>query len=353
MAASINDVPPGTRSCLTRVNMSLLPDVAQSVASGSQQAPREFGAIMKDYMWDQGQTITIGFLEGSPEQQDFVKKTVLESWQPLINLKLKFVDSTENAMIRVSFNQTLGAWSYIGTQNKNIPANQPTLNLGWLDNEPGKFGGVVKHEFGHMLGFAHEHLRSDAPFEWNKPAVENAFQGPPNNWSPQTIQTNIFDTINTDQFIGTDYDPKSIMVYIFDCSLFNYKPPNMSCSTGSNQMLSQDDKATVSTLYPKSGNLGDLGGLTGDVIKDTGGFEDSTSGTGAYTPPPGTGTGTTIDMGTDQLSWMGIFSIVFGVLIVALLIAIGFVARKRKSRKPRVVLPGPGRMLPRDKGKKK
>ncbi len=210
---------------------------------------------------------------GTLYQRDFVKKTVLDSWQPLINLKLRFIEGADSD-IRVAFDASGGAWSYIGTQNMHIPKTEPTMNLGWLDDNLS--GGVVKHEFGHMIGFAHEHMRSDEEFKWNTDAVLKEFAGPPNNWSAATTKTNILDTVNTSQFIGTTYDDQSVMVYIFDCSLFTERPASMPCGTGSIQELSQRDKATASTIYPLSGTV-DIQKLTGAVITDTGGFIAGTS----------------------------------------------------------------------------
>ena len=345
MASSVRNVPRGAKNCLTQLDVSKVKKGKKTQLSGVER-----GAILKDYVWDQGQEITIGFLEGTPSQQDFVKKTVLETWQPLINLKLSFIDDPTNAIIRVGFDPNLGSWSYIGKQNKNIPKSERTINLGWLDDEEGLNGGVIKHEFGHMLGFAHEHLRSDKEFEWNEEAVYNTFSGPPNNWSRSTIDTNIFDTVNTNQFIGTKYDDESIMVYIFDCSLFKSAPKSMPCNTGSIQELSPLDKATVSSIYPKDNNVDvtqKIKNLSGNVINESG-FTDmgtpplptvvtketeknvATVGTlekpetKITETPPTVVTPTMTKKTTTQggLSWQDVISIILGILS---LIMLGFI----------------------------
>ena len=41
-----------------------------------------------------------------------------------------------------------------------IPLNQATMNLGWQDE------GVVLHEFGHTLGFIHEHQNPEGGIQW-------------------------------------------------------------------------------------------------------------------------------------------------------------------------------------------
>ena len=373
MASSVRNVPRGTKNCLTQLDVSTVKNTKKTQLSGVER-----GAILKDYVWDQGQEITIAFLEGSPSQQDFVKKTVLETWQPLVNLKLSFIDDPTNAIIRVGFDPNLGSWSYIGKQNKNIPNSERTINLGWLDDEEGLNGGVIKHEFGHMLGFAHEHLRSDKEFEWNKEAVYNTFSGPPNNWSRSTIDTNIFDTVNTNQFIGTKYDDKSIMVYIFDCSLFKSAHKSMPCNTGSIQELSPLDKATVSSVYPRDNNVDitqKIKNLSGNVINESG-FTDMVT---PKTPPTvgtektlGTEVGTDKTVGTEKtvvtpdkpitkipetpptlektvvtpenpttkktttqgaLSWQDVISIILGILSFIMLVCIIYILISRRKRK--------------------
>jgi hypothetical protein len=205
--------------------------------------------FMKGYAWRDFETITIGFLEGTQEQKNYVKRIVQSTWVPLINLNLVFVNDSEakQATVRIIFNESDGAWSDVGTQHKNVKPPEPTMNLGWLDDD--RHGGVVKHEFGHMLGLAHEHRRPDVAFEWDKPKVYADMMGPPNNWSKDEIDKQVFHTLKADQLIGTAYDPKSIMHYIFDCNLFKKYPQNFRCSANSIQFLSDADKALVKAMY--------------------------------------------------------------------------------------------------------
>lgn len=69
--------------------------------------------------------------------------------------------------LRVTFDESLGSWSYLGTQNLEIPANEATLNLGWVEKGTTAMGayekGTILHEFGHALGLLHEHQSPARP----------------------------------------------------------------------------------------------------------------------------------------------------------------------------------------------
>ena len=71
--------------------------------------------------------------------------------------------------------------------------------------------------------------------------------GPPNFWSPETTRHNVLDKYRVDQIHGTDFDPKSIMLYAFPASW-----TTDGFSTSENEKLSVLDKAFVkaSAMYP-------------------------------------------------------------------------------------------------------
>jgi hypothetical protein len=45
------------------------------------------------------------------------------------------------------------------------------------------------HEFGHALGLIHEHQNPNRAIQWNRDAVINDLQGPPNNWDLKQSRT--------------------------------------------------------------------------------------------------------------------------------------------------------------------
>jgi hypothetical protein len=110
--------------------------------------------------WINGSTLRVNFLQGSESQRDMVREIAPE-WTRHTNLKFEFTDDPR-AEIRVTFDSNDGAWSYVGTDNSRIPLHAATFNLGWQDE------AVILHEFGHMIGMAHEHQNPAAGIQWNE-----------------------------------------------------------------------------------------------------------------------------------------------------------------------------------------
>jgi hypothetical protein len=190
--------------------------------------------------WINRSHLKVRFMSGTAAQRTKVKDQA-DWWQQCTNLHFDFSDAPD-AEIRIAFDQTDGAWSYIGTDCLGIPLNQPTMNLGFLD------GGTAAHEFGHAIGLAHEHQNPDGGIVWNEAKVLQDLAGPPNNWTPAQIRHNVLDKYRADQIMGTKFDPESIMLYFFPGSWVQ-----SGKGTKRNDVLSEVDKAFVGgeQMYPK------------------------------------------------------------------------------------------------------
>jgi len=192
--------------------------------------------------WMNGSTLRVRFLGGSS-----VEKTVAREqagwWAQVANLKFEF-NNALNAEIRIAFDHNDGAWSYVGTDCRSIPLDQPTMNLGFLD------GGTAAHEFGHAIGLAHEHQNPAGGIEWNEEVVIREAAKSPNFWDEATTRHNILRKYSANQINGTKFDPDSIMLYFFPASwTLN------GIGTKANEVLSAMDKAFVAgaKMYPKTG----------------------------------------------------------------------------------------------------
>ena len=197
--------------------------------------------------WMNGSTLAVRFIGGSSSERG-TAQTQAAWWSAVANLQFDFNDAP-GADIRIAFDPNDGAWSYIGTDCRSIPRDQPTMNLGFLD------GGTAAHEFGHAIGLAHEHQNPAGGIEWNEEVVIRALAGPPNLWDEATTRHNVLDRYQVDQVNGTVFDPDSIMLYFFPAAwTLN------GVGTKANDVLSGLDKEFIagSKMYPKQGPTVDV-----------------------------------------------------------------------------------------------
>lgn len=191
--------------------------------------------------WMNGSTLRVRFLGGSATEQAVAKEQA-GWWAAVANVKFEF-NNAPNAEIRIAFDHNDGAWSYVGTDCRGIPLDQPTMNLGFLD------GGTAAHEFGHAIGLAHEHQNPAGGIQWNEAVVIREAAKAPNFWDEATTRHNILRKYSADQINGTKFDPDSIMLYFFPASwTLN------GIGTKANEVLSSMDKAFVAgaKMYPKT-----------------------------------------------------------------------------------------------------
>jgi hypothetical protein len=191
--------------------------------------------------WVIGSTLKVRFLGGTANQQATAKEQAAW-WSAVANLKFDFGNDPASD-IRIAFDSNDGAWSYIGTDCKSIPLDQPTMNLGFLD------GGTAAHEFGHAIGLGHEHQNPAGGIEWNESVVIQSLKGSPNFWTEAQIRHNVLTKYTAAQVNGTAFDPNSIMLYFFPGSWVR-----SGVGTHANEILSAVDKSYIAsaTAYPPS-----------------------------------------------------------------------------------------------------
>lgn len=214
-------------------------------AAPKSVAGKERAALVKGSKWPQGATITISFLDGDQTLRDRVQRFAKEwTGAGLARLTLNFLNDTTPTDCRISFAYK-GSWSTVGTTCRRVPADQPTMNFGWLatanDDEARR---VVLHEFGHLLGLIHEHQNPGSVIHWNRDVVIRELSGPPNNWSLDQIEHNMFEPQDKKETNYTTVDAKSIMMYPI--------PETWTTdgfSAGLNAALSATDKQFIHQQY--------------------------------------------------------------------------------------------------------
>ncbi len=191
-------------------------------------------------LWMNGSTLRVRFLGGTAAQQTKAREQA-QWWSAVANLKFDF-NNAPDAEIRIAFNPNDGAWSYVGTDNRSIPLDQPTMNLGFMD------GGTAGHEFGHAIGLAHEHQNPAGGIEWNEAVVLHDLAGPPNSWDAAQIRHNVLGKYSAAQIKGTAFDPDSIMLYFFPGTWVK-----SGVGTHANEVPSAVDKSYIAgaQAYPR------------------------------------------------------------------------------------------------------
>jgi hypothetical protein len=204
-------------------------------------------ATYTDKMWEPGETITVSFdiIGGSLYLIDLVKQFAKE-WEMYANIKIEFVPNLTDGKIRVGFKEGAGSYSMIGRDALLAPVSQNTMNFGWLTTVDNNFARqVILHEFGHALGFVHEHQTFGTAIPWDKEKVYAFYAEPPSSWSREKVDQNIFSKLSYTSTNYSSFDRKSIMLY---------PVPKELTTTGDsipwNMELSETDKQYAALFYP-------------------------------------------------------------------------------------------------------
>jgi hypothetical protein len=202
-------------------------------------------AVETSKRWKPGRTLRVRFLGGIAQVQAKVQGFA-NQWSQFTNITFAF-GADPNAEIRIAFTPGDGSWSYIGTDALGISLGEPTMNFGWLTptTSDDEYSRVVLHEFGHALGCIHEHQHPQANIPWNKEAVYRYFGGPPNNWSRQDVDRNIFERYSVEETNFSAFDPASIMLYAIPKEL-----TDGVFEVGWNTKLSATDREFMGSIYP-------------------------------------------------------------------------------------------------------
>lgn len=197
--------------------------------------------------WEVGSTIKIAFIGGTDNQRKHTRK-VADTWTKYANLTFEWDVAVAESHVRISFEQGKGSWSYLGTDARGIDKSRATMNFGWMPESPKSSDqGTILHEFGHMLGLAHEHQNPKGGLTWKRDVVIASLSGPPNNWTVPQIESNVLRKYDASKhnITVTDFDAESIMLYYFPAS-WNEE----GIETKRNGALSTIDKRNIAEMYP-------------------------------------------------------------------------------------------------------
>ncbi len=227
-----------------------LPKIPRIKSNGELEPVSSIGqelSVLTDKMWPPGTVITVGFF--STETTPYViskVKTYARVWETFANIKFQFIDDVDVANVKVGFKPDNQSWSWLGRDVLTDYKNLKTVNFGWLNNQTfeSEFRRIIVHEFGHVLGFIHEHSAPAAGIPWDKDKVYSYFRKT-NGWDIPKVDSNILKKYSNTETNSSSYDKLSIMHYYFpkdlvtDGSLFT-----------ENTNLSVTDMQFAGVVYP-------------------------------------------------------------------------------------------------------
>jgi hypothetical protein len=242
--------------------------------------------------WPVGQTLKVAFRGGDDTLHQKIAETVNE-WTNYANLKFDFgrdpvsghfrtwslSDTDFTADIRVSFDQA-GYYSLVGNDSINRTISRPgeeSLNLEGFDTQlPSDWKAVALHEFGHAIGFEHEHQSpiGDCDFRFDddpgyvpttdqfgqfipdsrnrRPGLYTLLGGPPNNWPKAVVDFNLKQLPDSHAYEVGPFDKDSIMKYFFPAFMFIAGEQSHCYTPTENLVLSDGDKAGAEKVYPRA-----------------------------------------------------------------------------------------------------
>lgn len=204
-----------------RVAAEVNPANALPAAAAGVPLTVEMIAVLTSKYWGAGGVdLSVQFLD-NPDAE--TRRMILDpdiganAWGKYGNVR--FRETSGQGDVRVARATGQGYYSYLGTDIRGIPAGQCTMNLEQFTSKTpvSEYKRVVKHEFGHTLGFPHEHSRGAIVdlLDLNKTV---AYFRQHYGWNAQTTIQQVFQRLDEASLMGTPADVTSIMTYQFDGS---------------------------------------------------------------------------------------------------------------------------------------
>jgi hypothetical protein len=214
VGCSVRQLPQETLVEAARTAIAENPANAPAISfllPGGLFAPQHLAMLTSKWWGNGGVKLTVSFLD-NPDQA--TRRLILEhanAWGTRANVS--FVETAQGGQVRIA-RAADGYWSYLGTDVLHISANGPTMNLeGFTSNTPlSEYKRVVKHEFGHTLGWPHEHMRKEIVARID-PQKAIAYFARTQGWNAQMVREQVLTPLLDSEITALASDVVSIMCY--------------------------------------------------------------------------------------------------------------------------------------------
>jgi hypothetical protein len=165
VGCTVKLLPPEQRVEAARtavgVNRSNMPLIGRAVAGLAALTPEHIAGLTGKLWAPTGVKLTVQFLDNPDAETRRKILAAANKWSKTANIS--FTETAGQGQVRLARTRGQGYWSYLGTDVLHIPANQQTMNLdSFTASTPdSEYNRVVTHEFGHTLGWPHEHERPE------------------------------------------------------------------------------------------------------------------------------------------------------------------------------------------------
>jgi Astacin (Peptidase family M12A) len=205
-------------------------------------------------LWTKNE-LKVYFLSGDEALHKKVMKYA-NAWSEWCDIKFVQIAYPEAGPdISIAFNtegHKNGNWSVIGTDSTS---STPSMNLETAASKSAseeQIRRVVLHEFGHALGFIHEHQSPRAGIRWNEKATYEYYTKLGLKVDKQKgideVKSNILDPHTSSGILNsTEFDSKSVMLYYIPAEVTR---DGVAIGAWNNE-LSELDKKHAAWLYPK------------------------------------------------------------------------------------------------------
>lgn len=232
----------------------LLSDLSMLRRRGVPNTESLEAVIVRGKLWRADRPIIVCFFEGGPSLRSMIMgyanewaKGGMVTFDFGSTSELRTCDPLYKSGIRVSF-RGRGHYSYVGTDSLLVSQEIESLNLGEFDVLPpadGEFRRIVLHEFGHAIGFEHEHqspkARCEEDFDW--PLVYRSLP-----WTRAKVDRNLRRLPNSSAYLVSEYDDRSIMHYSLPARFFR-DGRRADCYIEPNFEISDQDSISLAQAY--------------------------------------------------------------------------------------------------------